>query len=133
MLWPSSVGVGDDLKHSKAARALFEREIVWISRTDLLETALVLDNVNGLEDRQVAATLRGLLGPDQAKVEDGEGSRQALAWAAQRMGFADSIHLSGEADSTQFRTFDRELVRSAKKNVVGRYGFGIVKQIGMPD
>lgn len=114
--------VGDDLKQSKAARALFEHEIVWISRTVLLETAWVLDSVYGLDDRQVAATLGGLLGLAQVKVEDGEGVRLALDWAAQGMDLLDAIHLSGVPDSTQFTTFDRGLVRSAKKlrlNAVG--------------
>jgi predicted nucleic-acid-binding protein len=114
--------VGDDLKQSKAARALFENEIVWISRTVLLETAWVLDSVYGLEDRQVAASLEGLLGLAQVKVEDGEGVRLALDWAAQGMDLSDAIHLSGVPDSTRFTTFDRGLVRSAKKlglNVVG--------------
>lgn len=114
--------VGDDLKQSKAARALFEREIVWISRTVLLETAWVLDSVYGLDDRQVAASLGGLLGLAQVKVEDGEGVRLALDWAAQGMDLSDAIHLSGVPDSTRFTTFDRGLVRSAKKlglNVVG--------------
>jgi predicted nucleic-acid-binding protein len=114
--------VGDDLKQTKTARALFEREIVWISRTVLLETAWVLDSVYGLEDRQVAASLGGLLGLAQVKVEDGEGVRLALDWAAQGMDLSDAIHLSGVPDSTRFTTFDRGLVRSAKKlglNVAG--------------
>jgi predicted nucleic-acid-binding protein len=84
--------VGDDPKQSRAAKALFEHEIVWISRTVLLETAWVLDSVYGIEDRQVAATRRGLLGLEQVKVEDGEGVRLALAWAAEGMDLADAIH-----------------------------------------
>ena len=114
--------VSDDLKQSKAARALFEREIVWISRTVLLESAWVLDSVYGIEDQQVVATLGRLLGLEQVKVEHGEGIRRALAWAREGMELSDAIHLSAEPDSTRFTTFDRRLVRSAKKlglNVVG--------------
>ncbi len=116
--------VGDDPKQSRAASALFEHEVVWISRTVLLETAWVLDSVYGIEDRQVAATLGGLLGLEQVKVEDGEGVRLALAWAAAGMDLADAIHLSGVPDSAQFRTFDRGLVRSAKKLGLSVAGLG---------
>ena len=67
--------VDDDPDQSRAARALFASEAVWIPKTVILETNWVLCSLFGLTDVEVARALSRLL-----SVEGTCRSRTARPW-----------------------------------------------------
>ena len=66
----------------------------------------------------VAAIVRAfhvLAGVPTVDLEDRDVVLRALAWHADGMDFADALHLAGSAGAEAFATFDRGLVKAAKK------------------
>lgn len=104
--------VADDSAQSSKARALFEREDIWIGTTVLLETAWVLEAVYELPIERVIKGLRAVLGLPNVSTENPAALALALDAAATGLDLADALHLCfAPAAAESFVTFDRRLQR----------------------
>jgi len=109
--------VNDDAAQGARARALVEREHVWVSKTVVLESAWVLEAVYGFSRKDVITALEAFFGLATVQVEDEAVVARALACARAGMDVADALHVAGTpAEAEAFLTFDRALMRSRPKN-----------------
>jgi predicted nucleic acid-binding protein len=106
---------GDDPKQAEQARALIDREDVFVCTTVLLEAAWVLQATYEYARRQVVTALRDFAGLPHVTVEDPGLAAQALAWAAAGMDFAYALHLAKTSGCDGFVTFDRRFARVSAK------------------
>jgi predicted nucleic-acid-binding protein len=107
---------GDDPGQARRALALVSSRPVWIAKTVLLETVWVLRSAYSLPDQRIRELVAGLLGIDGVSVEDRGQVVRALGWWAEGLDFADALHLASSPEAERFVTFDRELVRAAKRS-----------------
>jgi predicted nucleic-acid-binding protein len=106
---------GDDPRQSAAARSLFAAGPIWIAKTVLLETSWVLQSVYGFEEGAVRDAFTRLLGLRNVHTEDKPSLATALALTARGIELADAIHLTSRPPGAAFVSFDRPLVRRAKR------------------
>jgi predicted nucleic-acid-binding protein len=106
---------GDEISQATAARSLFTSESVWIAKTVLLETDWVLRSLYGYEHSAVRDAFAGVLGLDNVQAEDEASVAEALALAQHGMQFADAIHLSSRPAGAAFVSFDKTLIRRARR------------------
>ncbi len=107
--------INDDPREASRARAIVAGGPVFIPRTVVLETEWVLRSVYELEPNDIIAALRAFAGLETVTLEDSGMISTAMAWAEQGMGFADAIHLAATAGCDAFLTFDKRLVRLARR------------------
>lgn len=105
--------VNDDAKQASIARALIEKETVFVSLTVLLETAWVLQSAYGYVSTEVVRFLRAFSGIPTVTVEDHVALDAAFEWIEKGMGIADAFHLIASRDCAGFATFDRAFVKRA--------------------
>ena len=105
----------DDPKQAAQARSLFIAEVVWISKTVLLETQWVLHSLYGFQDSAIAVAFGRLIGLRNVQVEDEQSLAAALALTRHGIEFADAMHLSSRPPDAVFVSFDRSLIRRAKR------------------
>jgi predicted nucleic-acid-binding protein len=105
----------DDTTQAARARRLFAHYDVFVSLTVLLETEWVLRSVFGFEPIYVVPALRGLAGLPRITIESPETVSTALDWAEHGMDFADALHLAAAAAHDGFVSFDKALVRTARR------------------
>jgi len=110
---------GDDPEQAAAAKALFAAEPIWVAKTVLLETAWVLRSFHGFEDAMIVDALTKLLGLDNVHAEEESSIAAALSLAARGIDLADALHLSSRPPGATFVSFDRALVRRAKRAGAG--------------
>jgi len=110
----------DDRAQTAAARRLFASEPIWIAKTVLIETVWVLRSSYGYDERMTREAITRLLGLDNVSVEGPSEIAAALALAAQGVGIADAIHLVSRPLGVAFVSFDKSLVRRAKRTGVNR-------------
>jgi predicted nucleic acid-binding protein len=106
---------GDDPRQFKEAKAIFEREEVWISRTVLLEADWVLRSVFSYTDKEIREAFASLIGIPTTHVEGGAVVQEALRLVEAGLDFADALHLAYRPAGTVFVSFDEKLVRSAQR------------------
>lgn len=106
---------GDHPEQSARARALFEREEIFVATTVLLETEWVLRSAYGFGREAVGAALRAVAGLPRVRVEDPGRLAEALDRAAAGFDFADALHLATPQAAQGFATFDTRLVRAARR------------------
>ena len=104
----------DDPRQSAAAQAVF-RDRVWIAKTVLLETAWVLGKVYEFDEGAIAEAFRQVLSLGAVSMEDEPGVMTALGLVAEGMEFADALHLCSRPGGTAFVSFDRKLIRRARR------------------
>lgn len=97
------------------ANALLAANEVSVRLTVVLETEWVLRDAYDYTCEEIGAALSGLLSLPSVHVEHEGRIRQALAWAARGMEFADALHLASADDCGAFVTFDRDLLRLGKR------------------
>jgi predicted nucleic acid-binding protein len=105
----------DDPAQGARARRLVEREDVFVSLTVLLETEWVLRGVFGLAPGDIVRSLRAFAGLPRVTVENPAVAAQALDWAERGLDFADALHLAAVRPHDGFVTFDRALVKAARR------------------
>lgn len=105
----------DDKRQAKAARAVIAGGDVYVSTTVLLESEWVLRSGYGFPADRIVAGLRGLAGLPGLSLEEPPVIAQALAWMSEGMDFADALHLAKSDGCTAFLTFDRKLMKTARK------------------
>lgn len=107
--------VNDDASQARRARALIQRNGVFVPVTVLLETEWVLRGGYGLPRAEVVRLLRALLGLPDLATEDPQRIARALEWHEGGIDFADALHLAGSTSAERFATFDEKLVKAARK------------------
>jgi predicted nucleic-acid-binding protein len=105
----------DDANQAAEARAVLEYGPVWVAKTVLLETAWVLGSTYGLKEDAIYDALGQFLGLPNVIIEDEPAVTAALALGTHGVGFADAMHLSSRPPGARFITFDKALVRGAKR------------------
>jgi predicted nucleic-acid-binding protein len=105
---------GDHPQQSAKAKAVIDREEVFVSTTVMLETEWVLRSAYGFDAKRVCKALRGFGGLSNVVLEDPGLVAFALDRMDDGMDFADSLHLGRAASCEAFLTFDHRFIRSAK-------------------
>jgi predicted nucleic-acid-binding protein len=117
---------GDDPTQEAVARVLFASGPVWIAKTVFLETAWVLSRLYEFEDGAIRDAFTKLLGLRNVHMEDEAAVAAALALTTQGLEIADALHLTSRPPGATFTSFDKSLVRRAKRagvaNVSGLAG-----------
>ena len=103
----------DDESQVTRAKALFEKNDIFIGKTVLLETEWVLRFCYELSRDAILNALKNTVGLPQIMVEDGLAVARALAFFEEGMDFADAMHLASGQDAGQFATFDERLKKRA--------------------
>lgn len=99
----------DDESQVSRAKALFEKNDIFIGKTVLLETEWVLRFCYELSRDAILNALKNTVGLPQIMVEDGPAVAQALVFFEGGMDFADAMHLASGRNARQFATFDERL------------------------
>ena len=105
--------VADHAEQVAVVRQLIARDIIFISRTVLLETEWVLRSAYKRNRTELHAFFTALLETDNTVIEDAEAVSHALDWYAQGADLADALHLAA-CGSSMMHTFDRNFCRDAR-------------------
>ena len=104
----------DDPRQFDRARELLARECDYTAPiTVMLELVWVLE-VNDCARQDIAHGLGLLLGLPNFKPQLSGALRQALAWHAQGLDFANALHLALSHGSQELVTFDRAYAKQSK-------------------
>ncbi len=107
----------DDAQAAKqrpaAVAALSERS--FVSVTVLLELEWVLRGFYALPAKDVSRVLRALASIEHVTLEDRDAVLAAIDAFDKGLDFADALHLMRSSRASQFVTFDRRLVKRARK------------------
>jgi predicted nucleic-acid-binding protein len=99
-----------------AHRLLTESKQVFIPLTVILELEWVLRAFYGFAAKDFVRVVEHLLGLPNVSVEEWARITDALAWHAEGLDFADSLHLLASSHCTEFVSFDdRRFARRAKR------------------
>jgi predicted nucleic-acid-binding protein len=104
----------DEPSQVAIVRDLVMQDIVFISRTVLLETEWVLRAVYKKSRTDMLEFFRALLAVDNTEIEDSSALGLALDWYALGADFADAMHLA-VCGSAMMHTFDKDFCKSAKE------------------
>lgn len=107
--------VNDDEAQVSAVRRLMQRETVLVTSTVALETEWVLRSVYNLASDQILSGLTRIFGLENVATDNQVAIVKALEAYAKGMDFADAMHLAQSATAEGFATFDKSLVRTAKR------------------
>lgn len=107
--------VNDDKAQADRAQALVENNDVLITTPVLLETEWVLRSSYGISARSFITGLEKLLGFPTVAVEALGVIAEALRLHGQGVDFADAVHLAAAGASGRFATFDKGLIRAARR------------------
>lgn len=105
--------VADHPEQSRAARALWESQHIWIAKTVLLETEWVLRSAMKVGRDDIRRAFMLVLEDPRVNVEDRRAVQQAVAWFGAGMDFADALHLASSAVAERFVTFDHRFITAA--------------------
>lgn len=106
---------GDNPGQAAKAYALFASESIWVSKTVLLETAWVLASLYGFEEDAIRDAFLKLLGLSNVRAEDEGAVGGAVGLSGQGIELADALHLFSRPAGSTFVSFDRALVRRARR------------------
>ncbi len=107
--------VNDDPAQVARVERLLAREAMLVPLTVLLEAAWVLRSAYGFPGPDVVRALRAFAGLPRVTLENPAVAAQALDWAEQGLDFADALHLAVAQPHEGFVTFDRALVKAARR------------------
>lgn len=106
--------VADEPAQVAIVQELVMQDIVFISRTVLLETEWVLRTVYKKSQTDMLEFFRALLEVDNTEIEDSITVAQALDWYALGADFADAMHLA-VCGSAVMHTFDKGFCKAARE------------------
>ena len=109
----------DDPAQTARAIQLIEVENVWVSMTVLLEAEWVMRRILGMKSARILALLRAFVGIRNVNVENPLRLANALELSEDGMDFADALHLSATEPGQRFATFDKALLRAARRAAIG--------------
>jgi predicted nucleic-acid-binding protein len=105
----------DDPAQSARAQALIDGHETYIGITVLIETEWVLRSGYGYPLARIANAFRILAGSPNIVLEDSNTVSQALEWLDMGIDFAGALHLLRAQNCEAFVSFDRDLIRAAKR------------------
>jgi len=106
---------GDEPKQAAAAGTLFAAGPIWIAKTVFLETNWVLRSSYGFDEDAVRNAFTKVLGLKNVHAEDEASLAAALALTASGIDLADAMHLTSRPTGATFVSFDKALVRRARR------------------
>ena len=106
---------GDEETQHRKARALFEKNAVFITETVILECEWVLRYAYDFTPTAICDALNRLFGLPHVHLENPTAVKQAIQWHASGLDFADALHLARCQHVDRFVTFDAKLVRRASR------------------
>ena len=106
---------GDDQPQFKRAKALFEKESIFITTNVILETEWVLRYAYQFEPLKIADAFQSLFGLSNVQLEEPLIIAEAMEWHKKNLDFADALHLAKSQMSKSFATFDKRLIKKALK------------------
>ncbi|UJW75739.1 type II toxin-antitoxin system VapC family toxin [Rhizobium sp. SL42] len=104
----------DHPEQADRARAVIDRETVFVPVTVMLEAEWVLRGAYGYTRSEIAGALRAFGGLLNVTLEEEATVAAALDLMERGMDFADALHLGKSAHCDEFLTFDQKLVKAAK-------------------
>ena len=107
--------VKDDDAQSARARGIVRSGPIFVPLTVVLECEWVLRSLYGFSRAAVIAALEAFCGAPGVAVGDAAAVKRAFRLAEKGLDFADALHLAQSHDCEAFVTFDKRLVRSARK------------------
>ena len=107
--------MGDDAKQARAAQQLLAAEPCKVSLSVLMESEWVLRSCYGLETGTINESFRDFLQLEHVSGYEPLLTKLVIAAHAAGIDFADAVHVMQIPDGEQFATFDRDMVRSAKR------------------
>jgi predicted nucleic-acid-binding protein len=107
---------GDDKPQFKRAKALFEKENIFITTSVILECEWVLRYAYHFKQTEIMNAFKSLFGLSNVQLQDPVVIADAIEWHQNGMDFADAIHLAQSKDSEAFVTFDKKFIKSTLKN-----------------
>ncbi len=106
----------DDPKQSRYAEKLIKGNMIFISKSVLLETEWVLRYAYELDAIVILNAFESLLGLPHITVEDPACIIKTMQWYSQGFDFADAMHLASSNQVTEdFATLDKNFIKRAKK------------------
>lgn len=106
----------DDTTQARYAEKLIENNVVFISKSVLLETEWVLRYTYELNANVIHKAFENLLGLPRITVEDPACIIKVMQWYAHGFDFADAMHLASSNQVTdEFATLDKSFIKRAKK------------------
>lgn len=107
--------VNDDRAQAAKAQALIAGNEVQLSLTVLLECEWVLRGAYDFSPAEINGFFRALLGLSTVRVSNPTLVDEALRLYANGLDFADTLHLVQMPASESFASFDRTLVKRARR------------------
>jgi len=106
----------DDVAQTHYAKRLIENNMVFVSKSVLLETEWVLRYTYKLRSDIILRAFEHLLGLPRITVEDPACIIKTIQWYAHGLDFADAMHLASSSQVTEnFATLDKAFIKRAKK------------------
>lgn len=106
----------DELQATKAARLVEEADRVFVAKTVVLEFVWVLYAVYAIPRAGLTRALETLAGLQKVELEDRSAVERAITLFTEGFeDFADALHLCSSSPADTFATFDRKLIRRARK------------------
>jgi len=105
----------DDKVQARYAAKLIENNVVFISKSVLLETEWVLRYTYELSSDIIRKAFENLLGLQHVTVEDPACIIKTMQWYGHNFDFADAMHLASSQVADKFATLDKDFVKRAKK------------------
>lgn len=94
---------------------VFDIENIFLPKSVILEMEWVLRSIHGIAPAVFIGAVEPILSLPNVHTEDESEVRQALEWHRDGMDFADALHLASSSRATRFLTFDRDMVKLARK------------------
>ena len=104
----------DEPGQTHKALDIFKKNLVFVSKTVLLETEWVLRYSYKLDTKVITESFRKLIGLDNIEIENLPQVLATLELYEKGMDFADALHLNACKDRV-FATFDKKMAAKSKK------------------
>ena len=111
---------GDDQEQFEKSKALFSRESVLVTSTVVFECEWGLRYAYHFKQPEITKTFQSLFGLPNVELEDPLVISNAIEWHQNGMDFADALHLAQSKDAEAFATFNKKLIKVAKKILPSR-------------
>lgn len=105
----------DDKAHARYAEKLLENNVIFITKSVLLETEWVLRYTYELSSDVIRKAFEGILGLPRITVEDPACIIKTMQWYGHDFDFADAMHLASSQSADEFATLDKDFIKRAKK------------------
>jgi predicted nucleic-acid-binding protein len=110
--------VWDDAVQARRAGKLIEGNQVVVATTVLLESEWVLRSAYGFDRAGISLAFRRFLGLPNVSPEAAAAVEAALDSYDAGLDFADALHLASTPKASGFFTFDRGLLKKAKRSSI---------------